>query len=88
MLSVFGFGVFMGSTSAIFRVDVVLLLSGSVLGKSLGNRIFYSYGLTLGNLGCRNLVVLQGKMLSFFLFSSGLSLFSSSFEDLDPFALK
>ena len=40
MLSVFWIWFFMGSTSTIFRVVVVLLLSGSVLGNLLCNRIF------------------------------------------------
>ena len=65
MLSVFGFDVFWGSTSAIFRVFVVLLLSGSVLGQMLCNRIFQNYGLTVGNLGCRNLLVFRGKCCPF-----------------------
>ena len=66
MLSVFGFDFFMGSTSAIFRVFVVLLLSGSVFGELLCNRIFQAYGLRSGNLGCRFLLVLQGENAALF----------------------
>ena len=62
----FGFVFFRGSTSAIFRVFVVLLLSGSVFGKLLCNRIFQPYWLANGNLGYRNLLVKQGEMLPLF----------------------
>ena len=44
MLSVFGFGFFRGSTSAIFRVFfVVLLFLGSVFGKLICNRIVQTH---------------------------------------------
>ena len=57
-----------GSTSAIFRVFVVLLLSGSVfVGQiTLQSNLFRPMVLTFGNLGCRNLLVFQGEMLPFF----------------------
>ena len=80
MLSVFGFCFFRGSTSAIFRFFfVVLHLSGSVFGRLLCNRIFETCWLTIGDLGYRNLLVLQGEMLPFFfwilLLDSVISLF-------------
>ena len=79
MLSDFGFVFFRGSTSAIFRFFVVLLLSGSVRGNLLCNRIFQTCWFANGDLGYRSLLVLQGEMLPFFvrilLLASVISLF-------------
>ena len=63
MVLVFFFGVL---PLQFFGFFVVLLLSGSVFGKLLCNRIFQTYWLAYGNLGYRNLLVIQGEMLPFF----------------------
>ena len=68
MLSVFGFCVFSGVRPLRFFgfLASFLHLSGSVFGKLLCNRIFQTRWLTIGDLGYRNLLVLQGEMLPFF----------------------
>ena len=67
MLSVFGFCFFSGFDLCDFSVFfVVLHLSGSVFGRLLCNRIFQTCWLTIGDLGYRNRLVLQGEMLPFF----------------------
>ena len=63
----FWFLFFSGFDLCDFSVFVVVLhLSGSVFGKLLCNRIFQTCWLTIGDLGYRNLLVLQGEMLPFF----------------------
>ena len=67
MLSVFGFGFFSGFYLCYFSgFFVVLLFLGPFFGKLLCNRFVQIYFSGKGDLGYRNLLVIQGKMLSFF----------------------
>ena len=80
MLSVFGFCFFGVLPRRFFGFFVVLLLSGSVFGKLLCNRIFQTYWLPIGDLGYRNRLVLQGEMLPFFFWILRLASVISLFE--------
>ena len=70
MLSVFSFGFFRGATSAIFRVFCRSTLLRSFFGKLFCNYFVQIYCSGKGDLGSRNLLVIHGKMLSFFPASS------------------
>ena len=84
MLSVFGFCFFRGSTSAIFRFFCRSTFVRFRFWKiTLQSNFFQTCWLTIGDLGYRNLFVLQGKMLPFFFWDS-----SSGFRYLSLFKLE